>query len=176
MENQRITLSKKMLKDALLALLKERSLMDISIKELCDRSGVNRSTFYRHYDNLYDLLSEIVEDIFSLVSVVNDHTFENPQNASDYISDTLSFFRDHDEYDPLISSESFAMDLLSKRMEEAILRYSSIKNSRYSRYLIRYLLSGSYSIIKDWIKSGRKEDVKVISDIIYTFTSNTVRS
>ena len=176
MENQRIALSKKLLKDALLSLLKEKNMIDISIKELCERSGVNRSTFYRHYDNLSDLMEEIIDDILFLVDQTNDHTFETPEKALNYISDILTFFRDHREYDPLISSESFAIDLLSQRMKEKITRYNSIKNSRYSTYLIRYLLSGSYAILKDWIQGGRKEDVKVISDIIYTFTSNTVRS
>jgi len=49
MENQRIRLSKAMLKNGLLKLLKEKSLNEITICELCAVSGINRTTFYKYY-------------------------------------------------------------------------------------------------------------------------------
>lgn len=175
MENQRVVISKRMLKDALLSLLKEKRLMDITIKELCDRSGINRSTFYRHYDNVSELLDEIIDDIASLVIATSNASLNDPGNTISYLNSVLMFFRDHVEYDPLISSENFTMDILAKKIEEEMIRSLPIKNSRHQRYLVRYLMSGSYGIIKSWIVSGRKEDVKEISDMILTFTSSTFR-
>ena len=173
MENQRVVISKRMLKDALLSLLKEKRLMDVTIKELCDRSGINRSTFYRHYDNVSDLLDEVIDDIANLVITTSNSSLKDPDNTTSYIRSVLMFFRDHSEYDPLISSENFTMDILAKRIEEEMIRTLPIKNSRHQRYLVRYLMSGSYGIIKSWIVNGRKEDVKEISDMILTFTSRS---
>lgn len=62
MENQRIRLSRQLLKEALIDLLQEKPIEKITIKEICEKAGINRSTFYRHYSSEYDLLGEIEQD------------------------------------------------------------------------------------------------------------------
>ncbi len=49
--------------EALLLLLEEKEFDRITVKELCQKTGVNRTTFYLHYDNMNDLLDETVEMI-----------------------------------------------------------------------------------------------------------------
>ena len=49
--------------EALIALLEKKDFAYISIKEICDTAGVNRSTFYLHYENTSDLLKETTEYI-----------------------------------------------------------------------------------------------------------------
>ena len=44
--------------EALITLLEKKDFEYITVKELCDTAGVNRSTFYLHYENTYDLLQE----------------------------------------------------------------------------------------------------------------------
>ena len=67
MENQRIRLSKAMLKEGLLKLLKDKQLNQISIYELCQTSGINRTTFYKYYGSQTDLLNEIEADFFAQI-------------------------------------------------------------------------------------------------------------
>lgn len=49
---------------ALLTLLDKKDFELISVKEICETAGVNRSTFYLHYDNVNDLLQETVEAVY----------------------------------------------------------------------------------------------------------------
>ena len=49
---------------ALLTLLDSKDFELISVKEICETAGVNRSTFYLHYDNVNDLLHETVEAVY----------------------------------------------------------------------------------------------------------------
>ena len=49
--------------EALLSLLEEKDFAYITVREICARAGVNRSTFYLHYENTSDLLRETVEMI-----------------------------------------------------------------------------------------------------------------
>ena len=58
MENQRIRLSKAMLKNALMRLLKEKPIEKISIYELCAAAQINRTTFYKYYGSQYELLAD----------------------------------------------------------------------------------------------------------------------
>ena len=49
---------------ALISLLEKKDFEFITIKEICETAGVNRSTFYLHYDNVNDLLTETVEAVY----------------------------------------------------------------------------------------------------------------
>ena len=80
-EDQRSRLSKKILKDAFLELVKQKSFYDINVKELCDRAGINRSTFYRHYDNTADILEEILSDISEIIRKTNTDAGNDPDHA-----------------------------------------------------------------------------------------------
>ncbi len=65
-ENQRVALSKRMLKEGLMSLLKEKNIREISVNELCDVSEINRTTFYRHYQTPHDVLLDIEFDFTNL--------------------------------------------------------------------------------------------------------------
>ncbi|MBP3434399.1 MAG: TetR/AcrR family transcriptional regulator, partial [Clostridia bacterium] len=70
-ENQRVALSKRLLKEALVRLLEKKKLDNITVFELCAEAGINRATFYRHYgipkDLLLDLELDMVEEIRSVL-------------------------------------------------------------------------------------------------------------
>lgn len=61
-ENQRVAVSKYLLKTSLLRLLQNKNISKISISELCQEAGINRTTFYRHYETPNDVLMEITSD------------------------------------------------------------------------------------------------------------------
>jgi AcrR family transcriptional regulator len=63
-ENQRVVITRRMLKESMLKILKEKDLDSISVAELCREAGINRSTFYRHYEILRDVLTEIQRDFY----------------------------------------------------------------------------------------------------------------
>jgi AcrR family transcriptional regulator len=57
----RVQYTRKVLQDSLIELMKEKSILNIPIREICDRSGVSRSTFYTYYKDQYDLLRKMEE-------------------------------------------------------------------------------------------------------------------
>ena len=50
--------------NALINLLDKKDFEDITVKEICQTASVNRSTFYLHYENTYDLLKETIENLY----------------------------------------------------------------------------------------------------------------
>jgi len=80
MEDRRIRKTKKALYGALIELLKEKEIRNISIQELCDLADTHRSTFYYHYQDIYALYEEmegkILEEFSAMVSksVTHDYT------------------------------------------------------------------------------------------------------
>ena len=61
-ENQRVAISKQLLKAGLLKLLQKKHISKISVSELCQEAEINRTTFYRHYETPNDILMEIASD------------------------------------------------------------------------------------------------------------------
>ena len=53
----------RLMDQAFLALLEKKNYEFITVKEICEKAGVNRSTFYLHYETVNDLLAESVEYI-----------------------------------------------------------------------------------------------------------------
>lgn len=51
--------SRSKLRDALFNCLKEKALADVTVKEVCEKAGLNRVTFYRNYKTLNDIVSEV---------------------------------------------------------------------------------------------------------------------
>ena len=56
MENRRILITKQLLCESFISLLKQKPIDKISVTELCQAANVNRGSFYAHYADVYDLL------------------------------------------------------------------------------------------------------------------------
>ncbi|WP_088042656.1 TetR/AcrR family transcriptional regulator [Bacillus sp. EAC] len=54
-EDPRVTRTRKLIIDAFVALINEKDINSIFVKEITDRAKVNRATFYRHFDNKHEL-------------------------------------------------------------------------------------------------------------------------
>ena len=52
-----------LMNQALLSLLEKKDIEFITVTEITKKAGVNRSTFYLHYDNIYELLEETIENL-----------------------------------------------------------------------------------------------------------------
>ena len=69
-EDRRIAMTKRMLKDALIDMLREKDIYHISIRELCEKADVNRTTFYKYYGSQFDLLSDMENDLLLFISKI----------------------------------------------------------------------------------------------------------
>ena len=87
-EDTRVQYTKKVLKDSLLLILKEKPIAKVTIKELCEAAGLNRGTFYLHYNEPNDLLREI-EDEF----VREKMSFFDPYMKNDNPDQLAQLFR-----------------------------------------------------------------------------------
>ncbi|MEG1366357.1 MAG: TetR/AcrR family transcriptional regulator, partial [Oscillospiraceae bacterium] len=77
--DRRVRKTKAALRGALVKLMEKKSIQEISVKELCEKCDINRSTFYLHYTDVYNLLQMIEKEmLLELNTVLED--FELPKN------------------------------------------------------------------------------------------------
>ena len=92
----RIIKTKKVLFDALISLLEEMPFEEIKISDICDRALINRSTFYSHYQDKYELLSNYIYELKNaLTEDLNKNDSSN--NPREYYMQMISIFLDHIE-------------------------------------------------------------------------------
>ena len=63
----RVRRTHKLLWEALLILMAEQAFETISVKEICDRAMVHRTTFYKHYEDKYDLLTRGIQQTHEML-------------------------------------------------------------------------------------------------------------
>lgn len=62
--DRRVRKTKALLLKGLMQLMETKDIRDISVKELSDLVDINRSTFYLHYSDIYDMLAQIENELF----------------------------------------------------------------------------------------------------------------
>ena len=82
--DQMVTRTRALLEDALLELIEEKGFDGITIKDLTEKAGLNRGTFYLHYRDKYDLMEKVQEDI--LHGFLNILLQLSPFTALEYFS------------------------------------------------------------------------------------------
>lgn len=171
MENQRIRLTKRLLKDALIKLLHQKSIDKISVTELCRCAEINRVTFYKYYSNPSDVLMEMKAELQSGI----EERISAYEKSSMHLISALQFFQE--KQDELIA---LIQNIPGSELEEWLFSSPNIRRILLENNLREYadadreraylfICSGSYSIIRKWMMEGCKESPEHIAEFIHGF-------
>lgn len=167
---------------AFLDLLAEKDFEYITVKDICKKAEVNRSTFYLHYETIADLLDESVEymsngflkyfcenDISSKIknSPLDELMFIKP----DYIIPYLSYIKDNKKLfkTAVLHSDTLRLDKNYKKLFEYVfspilMRFDVPENERH--YTMTFYINGIIALIMEWLKNDCRENIEDIADII----------
>lgn len=176
-DDKRVKYTKMFLKDALIELMKEKSIEQVSITELCNKADINRNTFYSHFNNVYDVLHmvehELEEELLVNMSLqitnkkILYELFENIQKHGNTYRILLSVNGD----------KVFMWKLFEEIKQIVITEFSNQKimlDDIKMEMLFEFLFFGSMSIVKRWLDSGTIQSPKAIADFVYSIASNCV--
>lgn len=173
--DQRVKLTQKLLKGALVLLLKEQHISKISVRAICDVADINRSTFYAHYSDSYDLLSKIErEALDNLNRYLDKQDFDNTKPLSGRIlAKILDYLKDDTELFMVLLSENcdftFQKDILEEilKLSQIVSSNTNLSNDeRLRHYSMVFTISGCVSIIQNWLQDGTIESTAELSEFI----------
>ncbi|WP_294552287.1 TetR/AcrR family transcriptional regulator [uncultured Pseudoflavonifractor sp.] len=170
--------------EALIALLEKKDLEYITVKEICRQAGVNRSTFYLHYETIGDLVNETLEMITQRFRSYFPQQEENILRGIDsrdreelvlvtrkYLLPYLRFIRDNKKIyraafrNPVSMQSLPRYEKLKQYILSPILERFEIP-AAYRPYYIAYYIEGIVAIVKEWLQQDCRDDVEMVSDII----------
>ncbi len=170
--------------NALIALLEKKEFAYITVKEICESAGVNRSTFYLHYENTVDLLQEAVRyildrflayfpcDVQEAVKNLSDRTlnelfFMTPKYIMPYlafIKDNRRLFQTAIRKFGAMGFEKVYQDMYRHIFDPLLSRFHFPEQER--PFVMKFYLSGITAIVNEWIEGGCKESGESICGII----------
>ena len=170
---------------ALLSLLEKKPFEYVTISELCEEAGVNRSTFYLHYENTADLLKEAtayaLDDFASYFSVDMESITSKYANCDlqelnfineKYLHPYLSFIKENHRLFAAVLSQPtvFESKAIFQRLFDDVFhpildRFHYPKDEQ--QYVMMFYLNGITAIITEWLTDCCSKSIKDIATIIH---------
>ena len=174
-EDRRIKITKRLLKDALIELLKNKDIYHVSVRELCDAADVNRTTFYKYYGSQFDLLADMENDLLEFIMKTIKGNEKDAgrivAGVCGYLEENLEFARliINNNVDPDFARKLFAMDAIKQSVRE---RFSADKSDDEIEYMYGFLTYGAFRAVCVWLNKEERESPEAIGALISQMLSN----
>lgn len=175
--DRRVRKTKQQLQDGFIYLRKQKDLKEITVKELCELTDLNRGTFYLHYKDIYDLSEQLEESLFvSFQEVLDKHSITSEYKTIDspkpLLRDILLLIKDNSEFCTMLLSDTGEIAFVNK-LKKLVLDIAFKKcidlfdfnKKEHFTYSYNFILYGCIGIIESWLLNGLKEDPEEIAEL-----------
>ena len=167
---------------AFLRLLQKKEFAYITVKEICKEAGVNRSTFYLHYENIGDLLAESTEYMYRqfLSYMPEENCMKNMKECPleelylitpkylrpyfTYIKEQKWLFKTVVENSVVLRLEDAYEQLFFHVFTPILERFRVPEEDR--KYMMAYYIHGIIAVTEEWLRQDCEDSVERIMDII----------
>lgn len=164
--DRRIKYTKMIIRQSFIELLRERHIEKISVTDICKSADINRATFYRYYDNQYDLLSSIENEILEEIKIA---VFDKTKDIDALIELIFSLFCTRKEEWTLLLSDHADSRFISKiyMFFDGYFKKDNFSDEGKMRY--QFLLYGFSGLFDYWVKTGMKEAPEKMAEYAIKF-------
>ena len=172
-------------KESLAAALKQmmnvKPIGKITVKDLVEICGVNRQTFYYHFDDVYDLLEWVFEEDanrFLPQKVVYEHWREDIMIYLDYLQENSTFALN--VYNS--NSRLYMLRYLESKMEACIRSFAVIVSEDMNidrqdfEFVVKYYAKCAIGLISQWMDLGMQMPSEITTERILTLMDNSVEN
>lgn len=171
-DDRRVRKTKKALYEAMAALLNEKNIQKISIKELTDKADINRATFYTHYQDIYDLYEQMenntMQDIGSIIYTNSIHTYD------DILKDLVCYINDNQKVMGMFLNENTKYSFYNRFSNYLEIKYLELLKNDFPNlnittelnYFIQYHIHGFLAILTAWVEKEYLDSKEKIIELL----------
>ncbi len=164
--DRRAKLTRKILKQSLIELMKDKPLHEISIKKICETADINRSTFYHHYNSQYELFDDIFNDIGTDIYAIVEKNIQNTNWLQDVLSETFEYLENDRDTVLIILSQNSGLGI-GEKLSHFLERFFAFNSaSAASSYCALFISSGITSIVWKWLNKAERLPAKQLAQTI----------
>ncbi len=169
--NQRTVQTEQKIKGVFLKLLGEKEFSRISVSEICARADIHRTTFYVHYQDVYDLMEKMVGEMYLEVvaffvggeKVLNKKGF---LGLFQLILERQNFFRAYLTASKDTKWERRLIPELLAEKAEQLYQMAGYRSEKELYYHQMFFTAGLTALINEWILGGCQEPPEEMSRIL----------
>ena len=172
--NQRYQDTEKLIQDTLLSLAQETDIHKVTVRAICEKAHINRSSFYLHYLDIHDLIykmgCEMMTEVGELMrrseSVID--FFLTPESMAlmiDYVKEHRAFFDIYLTHYTTAANESFSL-LWEHAAKPYMQDHYSMIDEEEMWYHFSFFKAGFISILSEWLHRGCPETPERLAEII----------
>jgi AcrR family transcriptional regulator len=169
---------------ALLLLLEKKPFEYITVKEVCEKAGVNRSTFYLHYETMADLANECLQNATEQMQKKYDrpHSFGQFDIAAlpldelnlvtpKYLRTYLEFVLENKQLYKAVLSQP-AVFYAEQRFSELYqgIFYPILERYHFpdweKKYRISFYIKGLWAIVEEWLRADCADDIEKVMQVL----------
>jgi AcrR family transcriptional regulator len=186
--NIRVRFTRKVLQEGLISLMKEKSILDISIKEICERAGLSRSTFYLYYQDQYGLLRQIEEEAFIETKKIFQPYISRERKPDGRVTiavlqDIFQSIADNGNSIQVLLSENGDSSFQKRFFHNGIkairqfIEVGGVKlqDKRVAEYGFVFFIGGIMSLVQAWLKNGMDTPVPEMAKMIARIMREVLR-
>ena len=154
--DRRVIKTKRAIRNAFAALIAEKDLNDITIKDISDVADINRKTVYNYYGGIHEILDEIENELVSsFEKVIQEIDFprnlENPNKIFETLTDVIN------------EDMEFYSQLMLKIRVKQTLAQRLPADKKKIELIADFITSGMLSAYQSWFNSGREQPIAEFS-------------
>lgn len=172
--DRRVVKTKRAIRNAFAALLSQKEIDEITVKDIADTADINRKTFYHYYSGVYQVVDEIEnEAVNAFDEAIRDFDFKRDMEHPHVLFEKLTAIvsRDLEFYGHLLSMNrnwrlvTKIAVRLKTRITQALAGKTGLDDSTLE-IVASYSLSGMFAVYQSWFNSGRRQSIEELSEII----------
>lgn len=162
--------SREQLKSALLAILAGKAFHQIRTKEIAERAGINRVTFYDHFATKEELLDELIDDVMTEYAEIIESSARitvaqlQPVDVKRAIQLSVHHIKKHAQFYTIMFFTNGVPDL-ANRLHDQMRRSLSLSFSRMMQQnpeedvdlFIDWVIGGAIGIYRYWLQNGLRQ-------------------
>jgi AcrR family transcriptional regulator len=185
-EDLRVIKTRNLLYSTLVDLLKDKPFEEIKVSDICDKALINRSTFYSHYADKYELFSSYVNDLKKLLTIELDKN-ENINNSKEYYLEMIKLFLNHidkkDVYQAIMKNNrnSIIMDMVYDAFNQDVEKElkkdeNKSKTTIPSSFVAKFYLGAVFSVGIEMLENKNKYTKKQILEYLDILIPNDLKN
>ena len=180
--DKRVIKTKKSLYEGLLEVMKDKAFEDIKISDICEKAMTNRSTFYDHFSDKYELLASLMKDLRSELSEALEENKKDNLKPKEYYMEVIKLLLDHissniDIYNAILkkNSNSIVIDMLYDTLIKNIsdeLDKTERSTDIPSEVVTKFYVTAVTNICLDYIRYPKKYKKDVLISYLEVLIPN----
>ena len=168
--DKRVQRTRGAIRTALLSLLEEKPLEALTTTELCQRAGINRNTFYTHYQSLEAVASELGKELLASLEAAlreGDREGDAVHAACQHVASNQELYRRLWQCSALRLADRTAELVCSQRL--ALRWTKGLADTAEGRQFMRFAVRGSMGLIEQWLYDGCRMPCEQLAALIRRF-------